>query len=335
MIACYTSANDAVTATEIALHASRLAQEAGYTALAIGALGPVVGYMTTAGQLGEAHQLAQEAIRLGAPSRGFVLPDVGWPIIWQAEILREWNQLDAARDLVEEAIPLCQQAGSFVKSMYLVCGYATLAHICLSSGELDRAQFALQEVERLGRQMSQPIYQYFRSLYTTADQVRFWLDSKDLDRAALWVQERDLLGLHSTPFVHEREEVARARFLLATSEPTVALQRLEPVLERATTGQRWKHVFEVHLLQALAHQMCGQEEQALSALSEAVRLAEPEVYIRSFVDEGPPMAALLSQLREQQQKHGPTPYLDTVLAAFPPQDKARKRKRKQDKVAMH
>ena len=105
--------------------------------------------MTTAGQLGEAHQLAQEAIRLGAPPRGFVLPDVGWPIIWQAEILRKWNQLDAARDLVEEAIPLCQQAGSFVKSMYLVCGYATLAHICLSSGELDRAQLASRRLKGL------------------------------------------------------------------------------------------------------------------------------------------------------------------------------------------
>jgi LuxR family maltose regulon positive regulatory protein len=335
MMAYYTSANDTVTAIETVLHASKLAQEAGYTAPAIAALGPTVGYMTTAGQLGKAHQLAQEAIRLGTPSRGFVLPDVGWPMIWQAEILREWNQLDAARALVEEAIPLCQQAGSFVTSMYLVCGYATLAHICLSSGELDRARSALQEVERLGREMSQPIYHYFRSLYTTDDQVRLWLASKDLDRAALWVRERDLLGSHDTPFVHEREEVVRVRFLLATFEPAVALQRLEPVLERATTGRRWKHVFEVHLLQALAHQMCGQEEQALSALSEAVRLAEPEVYIRSFVNEGPPMAALLSQLREQQQKRGPTPYLDTVLAAFPPQGKTRKRQRKQDKVAMH
>jgi LuxR family maltose regulon positive regulatory protein len=183
--------------------------------------------------------------------------------------------------------------------------------------------------------MSQPIYHYFRSLYTTADQVRLWLASKDLDNAALWVRERDLLGSYDTPFVHEREEVAHVRFLLATFEPAVALQRLEPVLGRAATGQRWRHVFEIYLLQALAHQMCGEEEQALSALSEAVRLAEPEGYIRSFVDEGPSMAALLSQLREQQQKSGATPYLDTILAAFPPQGKARKCQRKQDKVAMH
>jgi LuxR family maltose regulon positive regulatory protein len=335
MTARVTSADNIVTATEIMLHGSRLAQKAGYTALAIAAMGTTVYCMTTAGQLAEAHRLAQEAIRLGTPSGGLVLPDVSWVMIWHAEVLREWNQLDAARALVEEALPLCQQTGSFVSSMYLVCGYATLAHICLSSGELEKAQSALQEVERLGREMSQPIYHYFQSPYTIIDQVRLWVASKDLDRATRWVRERDLLGSHGTPFVHEREEVARVRFLLATSQPAAALQRLEPVLERATTGQQWKHVFGIHLLQALAYQMYGQEEQALSVLSEAIRLAEPEGYIRSFVDEGPPMAALLSQLREQQQKNGPTPYLDTVLTAFPPQSKARKRQRKQEKVAIH
>jgi LuxR family maltose regulon positive regulatory protein len=78
-------------------------------------------------------------------------------------------------------------------------------------------------------------------------------------------------------------------------------------------------VIEIQLLQALAHQMCQEEPLALDVLSEAVRLAEPEGYIRSFVDEGSPMATLLGKLREQQCQAGPTPYLDTVLAAFPQQ----------------
>ena len=78
-------------------------------------------------------------------------------------------------------------------------------------------------------------------------------------------------------------------------------------------------------MQALAYQIRHQKMQALGALSEAVHLAEPEGYIRRFVDEGAPMAALLSKLREQQGKDGPTPYLDTLLAAFPQQSKAQKR----------
>jgi LuxR family maltose regulon positive regulatory protein len=75
-------------------------------------------------------------------------------------------------------------------------------------------------------------------------------------------------------------------------------------------------VIEVRLLQALAYYMHQEETLALSALSEAVRLAEPEDYICSFVDEGTLMATLLSCLREEQRKAGPTPYLDMLLAAF-------------------
>src|SRR5207248_8803094 len=80
--------------------------------------------------------------------------------------------------------------------------------------------------------------------------------------------------------------------------------------------ERLSHVIEMKVLQALAYQMRQQEQEALITLSQALRLAEPEGYIRCFVDEGVPMAALLSRLREQERKHGPTPYVDTLLAAF-------------------
>jgi DNA-binding CsgD family transcriptional regulator len=101
-----------------------------------------------------------------------------------------------------------------------------------------------------------------------------------------------------------------------------ALQRLELVLERATAGKRWGHVIESQLLQALAYQMLQEEAQALDILSEAVKLAEPEGYIRSFVDEGTSMEALLYRLRKQRRKQGPTPYLDRLLAAFQQESRA-------------
>jgi len=62
--------------------------------------------------------------------------------------------------------------------------------------------------------------------------------------------------------------------------------------------------------------MLQQETLALDALSQAVCLAEPEGYIRSFVDEGALMEALLYRLRKRNRKDGPTSYLDTLLAAF-------------------
>lgn len=124
----------------------------------------------------------------------------------------------------------------------------------------------------------------------------------------------------TTPYIREREDVARAHILIAKKQHVEVLELLEPLLANAQKQERHSHVIEMLLLQALAYQMAREEAQALSALAQAVCLAEPEGYIRSFVDESPAMAALLVLLRDQQLKQGPTIYLDTLLAAFPSEE---------------
>jgi hypothetical protein len=68
--------------------------------------------------------------------------------------------------------------------------------------------------------------------------------------------------------------------------------------------------------------MYHQQTQALSALWEAVRLAEPEGHIRCFLDEGALMKTLLSKQQQQYRSAGPTSYLDNILAAFSQQNQA-------------
>ncbi len=70
---------------------------------------------------------------------------------------------------------------------------------------------------------------------------------------------------------------------------------------------------ETLVLQALAHQVGGSLEQALALIAEALLRAEPEGYIRMFLDEGPPMAALI----QQAGMRGITPdYTGSLIAAF-------------------
>jgi len=324
LIASYSSsANDAVAAIQSGHESSLAAQAVGIPGLVIGAMTTTATHMIGTGRLHETWRYIQQAVLLGRQLGGPQLPYVGWPLAFQAEILREWNELDAARALVEEAISLCKQTRSKLTSTYIVCGYVVLVRICLSRGELDAAYSALEELEYTGRSMDQPMYLHVRSLFTTIDQIRLWLAFGELNRATHWAEELDVRYQYGAPFAHEREEVGRARVLLAQSLPVLALQRLELVLQRATKGQRWGHVIEIRLLQALAYHMHHEVPQALDALSEAVRLAEPEGYIRSFVDEGTPMEALFYQLRKRDGKQRPTPYLDTLLSAFQQESMAR------------
>ncbi len=78
--------------------------------------------------------------------------------------------------------------------------------------------------------------------------------------------------------------------------------------------------------------MLHDEPQALSALAEAVRLGEPEGYLRSFVEEGAAMETLLYRLRERRAEQGPTPYLDTLLTAFRQESKAHRPAERVDQI---
>ena len=72
-------------------------------------------------------------------------------------------------------------------------------------------------------------------------------------------------------------------------------------------------VIEILVLQALAHQAQGDSPPALVSMERALTLAEPEGYVRMFVDEGSPMAALL----REAAKHSTAPnYVSQLRAAF-------------------
>ena len=75
-------------------------------------------------------------------------------------------------------------------------------------------------------------------------------------------------------------------------------------------------VLEILVLLAMALQAHGDELLAVERLSQALSLAEPEGYIRLFIDEGAPMAHLLAQKhrRPPADQAGSTRYPEHLLA---------------------
>ena len=97
----------------------------------------------------EAQRLTQASDSVGEASREkSVLPEVGWPALFQAEILREWNQLDAcAGSCIRRGHRAMQTEPNRSSSLaHLLCGYAILLRIYLSRGELDAARSASSAV---------------------------------------------------------------------------------------------------------------------------------------------------------------------------------------------
>jgi len=87
---------------------------------------------------------------------------------------------------------------------------------------------------------------------------------------------------------------SRARVLLARNEPAAALALLEPLgSQLEARGWQDEHL-RVLALQALALHAKGRADEALRLLVETMGLAEGGGFIRLFLDEGAPMAKLLS-----------------------------------------
>jgi LuxR family maltose regulon positive regulatory protein len=76
---------------------------------------------------------------------------------------------------------------------------------------------------------------------------------------------------------------------------------LERLLAAAKEGHRTGSVIEITVLQALDHQARGDVPAALAALEQALTLAEPEGYVRVFLDEGPSMTTLLRAAAQHGQ----------------------------------
>ena len=152
--------------------------------------------------------------------------------------------------------------------------------------------------------------------------ARVWVAQGRLDDALRWAREQGLSAEDDLSYLREFEHVTLARVLLARSiqdradrTAREAAELIERLLRAAQEGSRTGTVIELLVLQALALQIQGNAPAALASLERALALAEPEGYIRMFVDEGLPMAILLEAASTRQI--APT-YVRRLLAALGP-----------------
>jgi LuxR family maltose regulon positive regulatory protein len=102
--------------------------------------------------------------------------------------------------------------------------------------------------------------------------------------------------------------------LIAQGRAAEALPLLARFLEAAFTMERHGDELRYLVMMAVARHALGNTQAALDFLSRALILAEPEGYVRLFVDEGQPMAELLQFAVSQNVAPG---YASNLLAAFP------------------
>jgi LuxR family maltose regulon positive regulatory protein len=239
----------------------------------------------------------QEAIAQGEP----VLRGTADLYVGMSEIYREYGDLQVATQHLLKSNELGERTG-FPPNRSRWC--VAMARIREAQGDLEGALDLLHEAERLYRRDFFPNVRPVAALVT-----RVWVAQGRLGEALDWAREQGLCVSDDLSYLREFEHITLARVLLARSKSDradrsilEAMGLLERLLQAAEEGERTGSVIEILVQQALAHHVQGDIPAALVPLSRALTLAEPEGYVRIFIDEGPPMAVLLTNLHERSWK---------------------------------
>jgi LuxR family maltose regulon positive regulatory protein len=129
----------------------------------------------------------------------------------------------------------------------------------------------------------------------------------------------DELESSPLPLIRALEYTTLAQVYIARDQPNEALQVIERILQAMDDAGWTVFVLQNLVFQALALQARGDTPQAMATLERALSLGEPGGFIRVFIDEGEPLAALLRQAAPR----GITPYyVAKLLAAFEDETKA-------------
>ncbi len=233
---------------------------------------------------------------------------VGWLYTLWGEVLAEINELEEALRLAKMGTQLTERC----KDMQLLgSSYLCILRILFSRGDFADAEGVIRNLETIviENKLSPWIMNQIR-----AWQARLWLVQGDLDAASQWVEGLDVDIDGELAHVHDFDHVILARIFIAQERLDETFELLQRMFEAAEAGGRISKMVEILILQALAFKAGSNTIQALAKLKRALTLAEPGGFIRTFVDEGQPMASLLYEALNR----GISPeYVQRLLAAFP------------------
>jgi LuxR family maltose regulon positive regulatory protein len=266
------------------------------------------------GRLHAAHTLFQQALQSTTTLSDELLFTSSTIYIGLSMVQYEWNNMSLAAHYLEKSITL----GKCIEDLRILpTTYILMANIKQVLGDEAGVDDALACCEQL-------LHKYHTLSSNTSieiHKVKLFLRQGRHEDARVWAEKYAVSMAARHAYIYEAEHLMMIRFFIKDKQYTTALQRLQYYRERAEAGEATGSMIEILMLQALAYQAQGDHAQALQDLAHALSLAEPEGYMRLFVDEGEAMALLLIELQAAQE-HNILPsavakdYLDRLLAAL-------------------
>jgi LuxR family maltose regulon positive regulatory protein len=298
-----------LTGAEAALQEAHALGEASGNELAgLGAAGALAVVYITQGRLRRAEAMCRRILEEYSARHERTTPALCHVYAYLGSVLYEWNELAQARAFVTQAVQLSHSIGYGAYGTTARNSTALLEWIrhLPDHPTTDDAPLPEHVVSILDGVPAEP-----NVVDVMAWRVRVWL-ARDDPAAYRWAeayQAGESVGLAWPAYA----DLALARVLWSQGRTGPALDRLGRVRRTAeeTGGRGWS--IAALTLEAVIRQSLGENQRALSALSQALTLAEPEGFTRTFLDEGEPLVPLLRRAADEGVSRD---YAGRLLTAF-------------------
>ena len=310
-LAAWTS-GDLDAARRLAANGLENVRRAGYISPAIGGAIVLADIQIAQGCLHEAMTTYERGLQWATQSGAPVLPGAADMYVGMSNLHYEHNDLKAATQYLLTSQALGELAG-LPQNPYRWC--AAMARIREAQGDLDGALDLLDQAERLYDGNFSPNVHPI-----AARKARVWVAQGRLGEALGWARQHSLSVDDGLSYLREFDHITLARVLLtrylsdrAHGSLSEGLGLLERLLKAAEARGGQGSVIEILVLQAIAYHAQGDLPAALLLLQRALVLAEPEGYVRMFLDEG---SSMMQLLREASAREIMPDYTGRLLAAF-------------------
>ena len=280
---------DIAKAVRYIKEAEEVGRRAGNYYVALAAQGYLAELNIQAGELAQAADLCERAIKSGNEwGKGSPLPGTALAYVVLGQVRYEQNQLEEAATNLQRGIEL-GEVGYY--GIPVLIGNIHLARLKLAAGDTDGALKSLEEAEKVLPQAGRA---------REAGQLPAWcarlaLRRGDIEAAQAWVASQAAAGNDNTPgYGSEFDYLTTTRIVLARGKAEDRLPVFTRLAGLAAAQNRTGSVIEITLLQALVLQSMGNKSEALAAIEVALQAAASRGYVRTFVDEGAPLQKLLS-----------------------------------------
>lgn len=309
-----------VEAEQAYVKASELGLQTDNLLLALHALANLSIVQIAMGRLKDAEQTSQRILEITSERKRQTWPVAGLAYQGLSKLYYEWNDLDAAAEYSRQGIEFGQRGGLIgLQSNSLIMLAFTLQAQC-DSNDADKI---LREISVINDQNHHPVY----TSQSAAWEARLRLRQGNMDKAILWAES---CGLEIDDFEwlysQEVEYLTLARVLIAQGKFEGIEGLLDRLLRAAEANNRTGDLIEILTQQALYLNASNDNSGALQCMERALVLAEPEGFVRSFVDEGEPIRLLLLDYQKLISKRiggaidseslRLLTYVDKLLAAF-------------------